>query len=607
MKAIIIKKISIAFAIALPIILILDFFQYAAPVSIYLLLSVWSVFSIILLRLDSALAARDSTFATTSIVNYLALVMLLNSIALYFIQGQILQGRQQGFLAANIKSVSDLQISLGYDLNPAKKESTLVDKTKPKESKPIESKTEIAESTKTAETIKQTTSSDTNIAAKDIAVSNSKKTQLVDPSETKNRQSNTKDASANSKIERSDKKEENTATLLAKLGYQLNSKSFYQAAKKADLKSLELFYKEGFRHDSKIELAEKKYSGLALVPILIKNNNAHTISIIEFYLTKDLDINQNYASDAGKSKTSSKTQSLIVLAIEMSNNELVSFLKLKGAKTEKAISAIKAKLTDKKYKDKKHKNNLRKLENIYTTLTGKKYRQDTKKTVEKKKTKSLKTKKIELSKSPKPAKDFISAIMQGNIKLVKQFIAKGAKVNKRAKSVDFPYPIFLAAQSKQADPIVKALIKAGAKVNKKSKYSYTALIKHVQLNRINAVKSLIKAKAKVNYKAKDGSTALYHAAKYNYTRIMNELIKARAKIDIVLHNGMTPLMKAASEGHNSAVRILLKHGANPERRDRKGYTSIEYAKWNGHKSIAKMLIKKSNTTQNNIQQQANSK
>lgn len=195
---------------------------------------------------------------------------------------------------------------------------------------------------------------------------------------------------------------------------------------------------------------------------------------------------------------------------------------------------------------------------------------------------------------------FFQAIIRGQVDRVRDFLTNGISADSVSTEPEFPVALFLAARSNRAAAIVKLLIQSGANLNKQSRIGYTALIKHIQLNRVNAIRLLLQAKANIKLRAKDGSNALYHAVKQNNPALVKLLLKHKTPVNTRLHNGMTALSKAASKGYYDIAKLLLKNGADPEIRDRKGYRATDYAKWNGHTRLYTLLKAYSGTSQTDL-------
>jgi len=568
MRAILIK-IAVAFSFSIPLLLILDFLQFAAPASIFTLTIVWSLFTLILFQLDETLASRDTSVAQRPIIPYLAFVLILNSIILNVIQPYVSKASELGFLASNFDVIENWQRSLAYT--------------------PIKSKLEklasvVAKAESVADQKSKNSSSDENRLNANQRNNNQENNKEADKKEANKENLKTKIKSAKdlaeNKIKLNQIKLKQDSDITTLTDQQLTSGSFYEATNNFNTAQLEAYLKKGYTHSTIID----KYQA-AFLTALIQQKNRNAKNIINFYFTKNLKPNQTFKIKSASENTPSQ-QDLLTIASQANNTAIIPFLIEKGVTPTKAIILLTTQLETNKEKARQTK-----LLKLYTLLSGKTY---TTPSLIKQKDNSHSKKQI-ASLKLEPNAALIKAIEDNDLSMLKDSITKGANVNKKLIYSDFPFPIFLAAQSNQAGIFVATLVKAGAKVNKKSTYGYNALTKHVQFNRYKAIRVLLKAKIKVNSTAKDKSTALYYAAKNNLGNIISLLIQYGAKVDAVLHNGMTPLMQAASRGNRNAVQILLKHGANPQLRDRKGYTSIQYAKWNGFDNIATMLIKKKNS------------
>lgn len=137
--------------------------------------------------------------------------------------------------------------------------------------------------------------------------------------------------------------------------------------------------------------------------------------------------------------------------------------------------------------------------------------------------------------------DLIEACAKGNLKIVKQFLEKGAKVNARAESGKTPgRTAIMWAASRGKKDIVSLLIDHGAEINAKDNWKgnrtvpegtdgWTPLIFAADSDHEQVVKVLIEKGADVNVKTKSGITALSLAQLWRNEEMIEILKGAGAK------------------------------------------------------------------------------
>ena len=96
------------------------------------------------------------------------------------------------------------------------------------------------------------------------------------------------------------------------------------------------------------------------------------------------------------------------------------------------------------------------------------------------------------------------AMREGNLKIVQILLNAGAKVN--AEDYSKNTPLMLIDESTSPE-IVRLLIRHGAKINEKNDSGFTALMQSADVGNLNAVKVLLESGADANLKNEDGETA----------------------------------------------------------------------------------------------------
>ena len=206
------------------------------------------------------------------------------------------------------------------------------------------------------------------------------------------------------------------------------------------------------------------------------------------------------------------------------------------------------------------------------------------------------------------------ASMKGELKLVKDLIAKGANLN----VVDHTdgTPLHYASKNGHLE-IVKFLLQKGSDVNAKDLLSRsTSLYWSSGNGHLEIVKFLIINNADVNAKNRFGGTPLNKASENGRLPIVKLLIEKGADVNIVGEPvGMTSLDLASAGGHLEIVKLLIDKGAdvNVEEKEKINptheisieepfksmidpiswtMTPLHFASKNGHLEIVKYLLAK---------------
>lgn len=155
------------------------------------------------------------------------------------------------------------------------------------------------------------------------------------------------------------------------------------------------------------------------------------------------------------------------------------------------------------------------------------------------------------------------AIKTGELPIVEMLVKAGANVN-TVEKLDNQTPLMWAADAaKNAGEIVKLLLAKGAKVNVRARYSDWP--------------SQITSEPRAQYRPVGGLTPLLYAARSGCYPCVAEMLAAGADINKPTPEGVTPLMIALDNEHDDVAKLLLDRGANPQLWDWWGRTALYIA------------------------------
>ena len=170
----------------------------------------------------------------------------------------------------------------------------------------------------------------------------------------------------------------------------------------------------------------------------------------------------------------------------------------------------------------------------------------------------------EIAKVQQFGREFINAAAIGDIKKLRNILAKGLDVNLR--NMDGKLALGVAAGYGQMEA-VKFLLASGADLHATDKVG-TPLHWAAGNGQLEMVRFLISQGADINLKNQSridpwrGHTALFNAAAGGHVKVIEMLLREGANADEKTNKGLTPLMEAASQGKNDAVKALIKAGAD---------------------------------------------
>lgn len=181
----------------------------------------------------------------------------------------------------------------------------------------------------------------------------------------------------------------------------------------------------------------------------------------------------------------------------------------------------------------------------------------------------------------------LSAAGKGNLSLVRQLLAKGAKLNGKEGVMT---PLMAAAQHGQTAMVVYLLSK-GANV-KASNENYGYFTPLLFAKNYGCVKALLNAGADGNTADIDGESVLMRWLEHGDSaavKIIRLLIARGADVNCGAEAGETGLMRAVEEGNAGVVRLMLAKGAKVTGKDDGDQTALSIAKRKGRADLIALL------------------
>jgi len=175
------------------------------------------------------------------------------------------------------------------------------------------------------------------------------------------------------------------------------------------------------------------------------------------------------------------------------------------------------------------------------------------------------------------------AARMGNIEVVKQHLAAGARVGAKSPR-NGSTPLHQAARNGRKE-IAELLIAEGADVNAKDHNGKTPLDWVVMLNHIGTTDLLRK------HGGKHG--VLNGAVRAGDIKSVKELLVAGSDVNAKDPYGLTPLhLSAILNSSVEVAQILISAGSDMNAKDKAGRTPLHYSAGEGHKKFVKLLISK---------------
>src|SRR5262249_55837357 len=152
------------------------------------------------------------------------------------------------------------------------------------------------------------------------------------------------------------------------------------------------------------------------------------------------------------------------------------------------------------------------------------------------------------------------AIKDGDLSIVQMLVSANANVNPVEKVQNQTPLMWAAVAPRNAGEMVKLLISKGAKVNERAKSTDWP--------------SQITSEPRSQYHSYGGLTPLLFAARAGCYACVEALVGAGADVNLPSPEGVTPLMIALDYNQNGVAKFLMDHGANPKLWDLYGRTAL---------------------------------
>jgi ankyrin repeat protein len=179
--------------------------------------------------------------------------------------------------------------------------------------------------------------------------------------------------------------------------------------------------------------------------------------------------------------------------------------------------------------------------------------------------------------------DFVFAISNDRVSLVKELLAKGVDPNSVGPNGE---PVLVMAARAGYAGTIDALLAAKANVNAKSAFGDTAIMAASLNGHLEIVKKLRARGAQIDG---TGWTPLIYAATGGHDAVVAYLLTEGANVNAVSPNDTSALMMAVREGKPSTVTLLLAKGANVSQRNHNGATALAWALRGNEPAMAEQL------------------
>ena len=167
--------------------------------------------------------------------------------------------------------------------------------------------------------------------------------------------------------------------------------------------------------------------------------------------------------------------------------------------------------------------------------------------------------------------DFVFAISNDRVPLVKELLAKGVDPNSVGPNGE---PALVMAARAGYTGTIDVLLAAKANVNAKSAFGDTAIMAASLNGHLEIVRKLRARGAQIDGA---GWTPLIYAATGGHDAVVTYLLTEGANVNAVSPNDTSALMMAVREGKQSTVTLLLAKGANVNQRNHNGATALAWA------------------------------
>jgi len=195
----------------------------------------------------------------------------------------------------------------------------------------------------------------------------------------------------------------------------------------------------------------------------------------------------------------------------------------------------------------------------------------------------------ELPKPKTPDIPILDAVSEGNIDVVRMYLADGLDLNLKYEEWNSTTLLHRAVAADQEE-IVKLLIDRGADVNAKDINSNAPLSLTGIHGNVSVADLLVSSGADLNYKGFGGWTPLHMAAFKGQMHLVNYLVSRKgAEVEIKDDGGTTALHCAAFKGHNNVINFLFLKDANVNAMGDQGTTPLDAAIEGGQDESATLI------------------
>jgi len=185
----------------------------------------------------------------------------------------------------------------------------------------------------------------------------------------------------------------------------------------------------------------------------------------------------------------------------------------------------------------------------------------------------------------------ILAAKHGEVNVVRQLLAEGARINARDKN---GRTALMAVTRRNYVEVARLLIREGADVNAKDLMQDTPFLYAGAEGLIDILKMTLAAGADLASTNRFGGTALIPACHHGHVEAVKLLLGTAIDVDHINNLGWTALLEAVILGDGGPiyveiVRLLVAAGANVNIADRDGVTPLAQAQQRGFTEIAQIL------------------
>ena len=198
-------------------------------------------------------------------------------------------------------------------------------------------------------------------------------------------------------------------------------------------------------------------------------------------------------------------------------------------------------------------------------------------------------KSAELPKSKTPDIPILDAVSEGNVDVVKMYLADGLDLNLKYEQWNSTTLLHRAVAADQEET-VKLLIDNGADINAKDINSNAPLSLTGIHGNVSVADLLVSGGADLNYKGFGGWTSLHIAAFEGHMHLVNYLVSRRgADVEIKDDGGTTALHCAALKGHDNIIKLLFLKDADVNAMGDEGTTPLDAAIEGGQHESATLI------------------